>query len=98
MSWAGERLRDWVGPRKWAIVLGLAPVLLATITFGVVTGDWAAVWFGFLWLGLGGSLVVIFIVNPTLWEPQNRWRFLALWVGVGTLVMAAIVAAVFLLT
>ena len=98
MSNAGQRLREWVRPRKWSVAFGLAPVLLATIVFEVVTGNWVAVSSGLLALCIGASLVAIFIVNPTLWEPENRWRFLALWIGVGTLAIAAIVAAIFLLT
>jgi hypothetical protein len=98
VSTATQRLKAWAGPRKWAIVGGVTPLLLALLVLGLATDDWVLVSGGMLGLALGGSLVVIFIVNPVLWEPENRWKFLGLWVAIVTLMVVAVVVLVFLLT
>jgi hypothetical protein len=53
---------------------------------------------GLLGIAVSGSLVATFIAYPTLWEPEHRWKFLALWIAIGTLIIAVIVILVFLLT
>lgn len=58
----------------------------------------AAVSGGLLGIAVSGSLVATFIAYPTLWEPEHRWKFLALWIAIGTLIIAVIVILVFLLT
>jgi hypothetical protein len=63
-----------------------------------MTGDWTAVSGGLLGIAVCGSLVATFIANPTLWEPEHRWKFLALWIAIGTLGVVVIVILVFLLT
>jgi len=98
MSTPGERLKAWAGPRKWAIVGGLAPLLVGLLAFGLATDDWALVAGGFGGLILGWSGVMAFVMYPVLWEPQNRWRFLGLWIAVVTALLIVAVAIVFLLT
>ena len=98
MSEASDRVRLWIKARKWAIAGGLTPVIAGLVVLGAVTGDWAAVSGGLLGIAVGGSLVATFISNPTLWEPDRRWRFLALWIAIGTLGIALIVILMFLLT
>lgn len=98
MSEASDRVRLWVKARGWAIVGGLTPVIAGLVVLGAITGDWAAVSGGLLGIAVCGSLVATFIANPTLWEPEHRWKFLALWIAIGTLGIAVIVILVFLLT
>ena len=98
MSEASDRVRLWVKARKWAIVGGLTPVIAGLVVLGAITGDWAAVSGGLLGIAVCGSLVATFIAEPALWEPEHRWRFLALWIAIGTLCIALIVILVFLLT
>ena len=98
MSEPSDRLRLWVKARGWAMVGGLTPVIAGLVVLGAITGDWAAVSGGLLGVAVSGSLVATFIAYPTLWEPEHRWKFLALWIAIGTLIIAVIVILVFLLT
>jgi hypothetical protein len=60
------------------------------VAFAIITRDWLGVLGGVLGLALAFGLAVLFIVEPRLWEPRNRWRVLAIFVLVGTLLMVSI--------
>jgi hypothetical protein len=98
MSTRRDRLREWAGPRKWSIVGGLVPVLLGLLIFGLATQDWDLTAGGFIGLLVGASLVVMFVVNPALWEPERRWKVLGLWVVVVSLAIVLVVIVVFLVS
>jgi uncharacterized membrane protein len=98
MSTRRDRLRDWAEPRKWSIVGGLVPVLLGLLIFGLVTQDWGLTAGGFIGLIVGASGVVVFVVNPALWERERRWKVLGLWVAGVSLAIVLVVIVVFLLS
>ena len=98
MSDASDRVRLWVKARRWAIVGGLTPVIAGLVALGALAGDWATVSGGLLGIAACGSLVATFVAYPNLREPEHRWKFLALWIAIGTLGIVVIVILVFLLT
>lgn len=94
-----ENLANWARPRRRAILSGASPVILVWVLFGVVTQLWILVAFAFLGMLFGAGLTAVFVGRPELWNDEaRRWRFLAWFVGIGTLVVVAVVAVVFSVT
>jgi uncharacterized membrane protein len=98
MSTPGDRLREWALPRKWSIIGGLSLLLVALLLFGLTTDDWVSVAGGLVGLLLAGAGVAIIVMYPAVWEPGNRLRSFVVWVAAGTVLIAIIVAVVFVLT
>jgi uncharacterized membrane protein YkgB len=84
------RLKTWAEPRKGAIIVGSAFPVLALVALGTITQDWVAVLGGLLGLTLGAGVAMLFIAEPRLWEPRNRWRVFVIFVGVGTLLILSV--------